>query len=136
MHTAMCLAYQAELESARAAWWLRWPSACKKCEGAGCFLLAATQWEPPDVDLCDCLESGVCPRCGAMLEISDDDVFEVEDTCPVCGWSIGCEDQACPYPFEGCDCGERLEPPLWDEKSWSTAYNPYNPDPDDFDWPD
>ena len=112
-HTESCQQAHAQAEATRAAYAAKWPNHCPTCEGhgghwysfdpspSGISLAAGTM---EDFDACpDCLEKGVCPRCGQEVWTADDwDGNPV--TCPLCGW-----DEASPDgmpPEAECWCWE------------------------------
>lgn len=109
-HTPECLNYQKTLAEDRAEWIAKYPSYCRKCEGAGELHDPGNRDEPPSVDDCECLESFRCPRCGAAVEPRDFADSRIMVACLACGWSEKTAntdpDHQCPPAFDGCGCAE------------------------------
>jgi hypothetical protein len=85
-----------------------WPNHCHNCAGWGGF---EYQYDPSaygmslgymtEFDPCpECLEQGVCPRCGK--EVWDEDDWDGLVICPECGWDESKPDTVPDKPE--CDC--------------------------------
>lgn len=111
-HTELCVRKTNQRNYERAAYAAQWPKRCKTCNGYGMHVFAGA-WVPygltsaqlpDDREPCvDCVEQGLCPRCGGFNP--DEEAFcDPEDMCIHCGWkddgSGGLPDQ-----WE-CDCWE------------------------------
>lgn len=101
-HDGECLSRQA----ARLVWQTKYPNYCRSCEGVGGFDIPMHVYrdgsaDPPDFDICSCVEEGRCPRCGA----DDLDTEDGPTACAACGWywGEGAEDVA---PHGECYCEE------------------------------
>ena len=122
-HSPECTKAFEEAEKARAEYRQKWPNFCKNCSGwggsystydpspAGVSLGSGFMY---DYEPCgDCLEKGICPRCGkeskrmkkAMEEGTDD------FTCEHCGWSEEEKTEGMPEEPEcWCYYNEKLNP--------------------------
>jgi len=85
----------------------KWPNYCKKCNGWGGFW---SQYDPSpagialapgymlDFEPCDqCIEEGICPRCGQTSSLIELDVEDGDDIiCPNCNWKSdnNCQDMS------------------------------------------
>lgn len=114
-HSESCQKRQA----AAKAWKEQWPGHCKDCYGRGYHFHPATRYQPEDVDVCGCLETGTCPRCGKSIDL---DTEAGTSTCPTCGWSDSHLLAGALYveglemPDDSCDCYDRLD---LDLETWS-----------------
>lgn len=107
IHTAECLAFQERVNKAHDEYEAQWPNHCRHCNGWGGFAQYNYPREPDDFESCgDCIDKGICPRCGQQAW-SDEDLFNNDVlVCPHCGWKDGNLDSGCPEGFDGmCDCG-------------------------------
>lgn len=98
------------------AWWDQWPAACPRCGGEGELFWTengaphgAGFW-PMDVsEVCECVASGHCARCGGHVpewEEEDAEGNYPETPCPHCGWNWGEGDEdACPSVPDEYDPG-------------------------------
>jgi len=77
-------AWAKEIDEANKGWKILWPNHCTKCEGAGGFYDPGHREQPPDFDICTCVEAGKCPRCAAQTLPEEEEV-----PCSVCGWNWG-----------------------------------------------
>lgn len=86
-HTDACLKAQATWSGIQAVYRAAWPEHCKTCYGWGTVGhgTPATQWEPgePPATCSDCVEKGICPRCGKPT------LNEDCDSCTSCDWGYG-----------------------------------------------
>ena len=118
-HTADCDERQARYEQDIAAYVAKWPDYCQKCGGAGGFNYPSSYHEPPDYELCECLEQDICPRCGKrtivwLVTHSWEQLADLPqgygDTpfCCSCGWIDGFENSTPPAPEpHECWCWEQ-----------------------------
>lgn len=70
-----------------------WPNYCRRCRGSGLYTFfddpspAGVSLAPGVMEFAeacsDCVEKGICPRCGK--QVWDDDV-DWPQPCPECGW--------------------------------------------------
>lgn len=84
----------------------RWPRTCPTCGGTGGAVSAGCSVPygmgsvnlPDEFDICpDCIEEGICPRCGKQTMADQDSDAE---HCTACGWTWG---ESLPEPPE-CSC--------------------------------
>jgi hypothetical protein len=80
-HNEACLRRQEALAEFEKAW----PNACHTCGGAGGLSTPGTREQPPDFDVCACIEDGKCPRCAAPIVFEEHDYAEY-GKCAACGW--------------------------------------------------
>lgn len=105
-HSDRCLAAWRERCLARKAWIDRFPNYCRHCGANGGH---GHSFDPDgsgmgrleDWDVCtECLEKGLCPRCGGAFEQLSED-----DACPHCGWKEDPDADPLPPQYE-CYCWE------------------------------
>ena len=121
-HTAQCQRQHTFFQVERARYAGRWPRYCRTCNGEG-FIWYTYDPSPAGVSLApgsmedcdpcpDCVEKGICPRCGEQVwtEEAWDDTEPV--VCPLCGWD---ETKPDSLPPEGeCYCWVE-----WERKAWA-----------------
>jgi len=122
-HTKNCLKNQLAWVNQFLDYFSKHPNYCRKCNGSGELVYYENPGDQgmPGVmefaDPCECLESGICPRCGR-----NDSLHECADgtyLCYVCGWDEGTKEVA--PPMYECSCHEEYE---WncqqqeDEEDW------------------
>jgi len=79
VHDPRCIVGKAALE----AWAAKWPRYCRRCAGYGGIHYSGTMSDPPEFDVCSCVESGQCPRCGnSTVLYREDETMH----CALCGW--------------------------------------------------
>lgn len=99
-HTDACLALVVSCKATRSAWIAQYPRYCRTCTGFGGRAILNYPNEPDDFLACpDCLERGICPRCGAA-DANPDAPLDGKPICQVCGWSY---DDSLPFVAE-CYC--------------------------------
>lgn len=76
-HTWQCIDLHLQIADCKRDW----PDYCRKCSGWGAHYFPGTMWDPPDCDVCECINEGRCPRCGHQ----HDEDWEGED-CEACCW--------------------------------------------------
>ena len=110
-HTPQCQQAHTRYQVDKARYAARWPGYCHTCGGNG---ITCYTYDPSPAGVClssgwmidcdpcpDCLERGICPRCGE--EAWGDDDFDGEPvTCPHCGWQEDNPD--CLPPEPECYC--------------------------------
>jgi hypothetical protein len=129
-HSESCLRQQAAYDE----YVKKYPNFCKKCWGSGILHDRGDRDTPPSDDLCGCVESGICPRCGTygLEEFHKGDARYPEDhvRCDHCGWNDELNDSA---PDAECDCEfvdeEERYQELEDGESSITILNKYPLDP-------
>lgn len=105
-----CIKDQAKWRTALHTYVSAWPLHCKTCEGVGGIVY---RYSPAGVSLApgtmqgfdpcpDCIEEGVCPRCGEVVFSEEAWDAAGEVTCPDCGWNSETP-AACPEQPE-CLC--------------------------------
>ncbi len=125
IHTPECRQKQKNSQDIREAWQAQWPRACHTCEAMGYFESSqshpygsTTATEYFDEWCPDCLEAGVCPRCGAAIPNLDDIPGIAQVICPSCQWHGDQAEDAIPpvygcyheeSDFEDCD-GNEIDP--------------------------
>ena len=106
-HTSDCLKSNLKYEEFYKDWIHRYPNYCASCGGWGATVVVGCSVPygntsvnlPDEVDICpDCLEQGICPRCGEHSMVDQDSDAE---HCTSCGWVNG--DSGLPEPPE-CYC--------------------------------
>lgn len=119
VHTPACLKQAQERERTIQEWEARYPHYCRPCAARGQFFYS---YDPSptrvslasgtlvDIDPCvECTEKGICPRCGTLAWVVDEDGWMDDDTqtpCPSCGWNWGKQqDDGRPPDYE-CYCWE------------------------------
>ena len=117
-HTADCISRADTLNAEQAAFDTQWPNACRKCNAGG-LLRSPGGWVPygmgnaqlpDDVDPCDCLEAGRCPRCAAATMTEEANDEGDIPPCSACGWNAEEAEGHRPEGFDGyCDCFEAAE---------------------------
>ena len=83
--------YYKKVKEEQDAWSAMWPNYCKKCGGWGeghwtenqSPIGSGQNWSMDMADVCECVESGKCPRCGAENAIDE----EGQGPCPACNWN-------------------------------------------------
>lgn len=92
-HTPECLQKQSESPHKRNVWQSQWPFFCHTCEAVGYReesqshpYGSTTATEYFDEWCPDCLDAGLCPRCGKSIPQLEDasDISQV--LCPFCHW--------------------------------------------------
>lgn len=78
-HSPECIAAKAAFD----AWAAKWPRYHQRCYGVGGIGYAGTTSDPPEFDVCSCVDQGRCPRCGSSTVL-----YRNDDTmhCVLCGW--------------------------------------------------
>ena len=121
-HNAQCQRQHTFFQVERARYAGRWPRYCRTCNGEGFTWYtydpspAGVSLAPGSMEDCDpcpdCVEKGICPRCGEQVwtEEAWDDTEPV--VCPLCGWD---ETKPDSLPPEGeCYCWVE-----WERKAWA-----------------
>ena len=95
-HTAQCQRQHVLLQVERAQYAARWPNHCRKCHGEGFTWytydpspagVALSPGYLEDYDPCpDCVEKGICPRCGEQVWTAESWDSGDPVICPRCGW--------------------------------------------------
>lgn len=86
VHTAVCRSLVEQCALARAAWQARYPQYCRRCRGFGGRTVGNYPDEPDEFIPCaDCLERGLCPRCGAT-GANLNAYLDRRPVCAACGW--------------------------------------------------
>lgn len=81
----------------------QWPHYCRQCDGWGGKPYGGSYWEPPDFDDCpNCMEKGICPRCGGSIA-TEEDPDDIKEQCGHCGWDGQHVDDGHPG-LPGCWC--------------------------------
>lgn len=85
-----------------------WPAHCVKCRGWGLHTetYALSVGTMTDICLCECVEGGVCPRCGVEpLRVHDDAYNGDWCSCVRCGWTESKTEGLPSVPqLSECDC--------------------------------
>lgn len=77
----------------------KYPKACKICRGAGWFYFAPRNEDPGDSSPCsECLEKGVCPRCGKNQMEKGGLVMDDETGSSACGCGYNDSDSKTSQP--------------------------------------
>lgn len=120
VHTPECQGYNDARKAEIAAWTDHWPDYCKRCGGWGGFASTSDHGTIVEFDTCpDCIDKGLCPRCGQELIIGPDvrahpGLESITTLCPACRWRDD-DTLGCPEPPE-CYCWAMDEPPPPDWK--------------------
>ena len=118
-HTDQCQRQHTFAKVERARYTARWPRYCHTCKGEGALYYtydpspAGVSLAPGSMEDCDpcpdCVERGICPRCGE--QVWDDDSWDMFPStplvCGLCGWN---EHKSNGLPPEGeCCCWAEWE---------------------------
>jgi len=115
-HTDQCKKQHVDLQVERARYAAKWPNYCRKCHGEGFTWYtydpspAGVSLSPGSMEDCDpcpdCIEKGLCPRCGQKVWDGIDDWENNEPVmCPLCGWDESEPDSMPPEPECYCWVG-------------------------------
>jgi len=133
-HSLECIRKNGPLQTARLTWLHQWPNHCKACEGAGELHWTENQspfgsgenWPMEMGDICGCIESNTCPRCGLINPLWE--LVDWEATpgviCIYCDWHEETPDVCPPGPDYPCEC---MEAEMEASRSWyEKNYPDYN----------
>ena len=106
-HHPDCVKAEVRYKETLAEYEHQWPHYCTSCGGwggysvAGCSVPYGSTYVnlPDETEVCpDCLEEGICPRCGERTMVDQDSDAE---HCTSCGWNW--DEGGAPFPVE-CYC--------------------------------
>lgn len=90
-HSIECRKQRAEWEALYEAYSHKWPNYCRHCGATGVVSWMENHgpwgecWLEQMQDVCSCMDSLQCPRCGQVVWTEED--FEKDHMiCPKCGW--------------------------------------------------
>lgn len=102
-HTDDCNALRTSRMLERARWIAHYPRHCQGCLGFGGHTTDGSLYEPPIFEQCpQCLEQGICPRCGAAGANPDGWLTDAP-VCATCHWDGTNDDAHRPFVPE-CYC--------------------------------